>query len=72
MADAGEHLDGVGLDLHPAAAAVSALAAAEVGVDGGAVDGNARGQAVHDDGQRGAVGLSGIEETQHRKPASLA
>ena len=30
------------------------------------------GQAVHHDGQRGAVGLSGIEEAQHRKPGECS
>ena len=53
------------LDLHAPAAAVAALAAAQVGVDGGAVDGDARGQAVHDHGQRGSVGLAGGQEAQH-------
>ena len=72
VADAGEDLDGVGLDLHAAAAAVAALAAAEVGVDGGAVHGDARGQAVHHHGERGAVGLAGVEEAQHLKPRSVA
>src|SRR5262249_15345892 len=50
VADAGEDLDGVALDLHAPAAAVSALPPLEVGVDGGAVDGQTSGQALDDDG----------------------
>ena len=67
VADAGEHLHRVALDLHAAAAAVAALAPPQVGVDGGAVHGQARGQALDDDGERGAVRFAGGQEAQARK-----
>src|SRR5204862_3311532 len=61
---AGEDLDLVALDLHAPAAAVAALAALEVGVDGRPVHGQARRQSVHDHGERGPVGLAGGQEAQ--------
>ena len=65
VADAGEDLHAVGLDLHAAAAAVAALAPAQVRVDRGAVHGETGGQAVHHHGERGAVRLAGGQQAQH-------
>jgi len=64
VADPGEDLDGIALDLHAAAAAVAALAALEVRVDGGPVHGEAGGQAFDDHSERGSVGFAGGEEAQ--------
>jgi hypothetical protein len=67
VADAGEDLDRVLLDLHAAAAAVAPLAAPEVRVDEGAVHGDARGKPFHDHGQGGPVRLAGGEEAEHSR-----
>ena len=45
LTEAGEHLDGVGLELLPWAAAVPELAAPQVGVDRGPLEPEPRGQA---------------------------
>src|SRR5712692_10631415 len=58
-ADAGGDVGLVPLDLHPAAAAVAALAAGQVLVDVGFGERQAGGNAVDDGGQRLAVGLAG-------------
>ena len=55
VAHAREHLDRVLLDLHAAAAAVAALAPAQVGVDRLAIDGYAGGKALHDDAESGSM-----------------
>src|SRR5205814_3832724 len=66
VADPRQHFHRIALDLHAAAAAVSALAALEVGVDGRAVDGQTSWKSLHDHGQGGAVRLAGGEEAQGR------
>ncbi len=58
VAQAGEHLDAVLLDLLARAAAVALLAAAQVGVDRVAVEDEPRGQPGQDRDQRRAVGLT--------------
>jgi hypothetical protein len=55
VADPGKDLDGVGLDLHAPAAAVAALTAPQVGVDGRPIHGEPGGQAFDDDGEGGSV-----------------
>ncbi len=57
LAEAGEHLDLVRLDLLPGRAAVALLAATQVGVDRFLVEDEARGQAGQDRDERGAVRL---------------
>ena len=62
MTDAGEDLDGVGLDLHPSAAAVALLAPPKLVVDRGDVDIETGGNAL-DDGDEGfAVRFAGCCE----------
>ncbi len=63
--DAGEDLHRVLLDLHPAAAPVPPLPAAEIGVDGLAIDPNPGREPFDDDGQSRAVRLASGEETEH-------
>src|SRR4051812_46439533 len=58
MAEAGEHLDAILLDLLPGAAAVALLAAAEVVVDRVPVEDEAGGQAAQDGDQRRPVRLT--------------
>ena len=58
----------VALDLHPPAAAVPELPARHVGVDLLGVQLEARGQALDDRGQAGAVGLAGGGEAQDHAP----
>ena len=71
MADACEDLDAVGLDLHAPAAAVAALAAAQLGVDGRAVHGDAGRKALDHHGQGGAVRLAGGQEAEgHERDTS--
>jgi hypothetical protein len=66
VAEAGEHLDGVGLDLLARRAAVALLAAAEVGVDRLAVEHESRRQAGEDGDERGTVRLArGGEVERH-------
>ena len=62
VAEAGEHLDLVGLDLLARAAAVALLAAAQVGVDRVAVEQEPGGQAGDDRDERGPVRLAGGDE----------
>ena len=64
LAEAGEHLDGVGLELLARAAAVAELAAPQVGVDRLAVEPQPRGQAGEDGHERGAVRLSCGDEAE--------
>ena len=65
-------LRAVALDLHPPAAAVAELAARHVAVDRLAVELEARGQALDDAGQAGAVRLAGGDELQrHRAPKCM-
>ena len=67
VAHARQHLDRVLLDLHPAAAAVAALAAAQVGVDALALDGNPGRQSLDHDAERGTVRLARGEKAQHAR-----
>ncbi len=53
------------LELHARAAAVAELAALEVGLDGGARDRDAGGQALHDGDEFGAVRFAGREHAEH-------
>ncbi len=53
------------LELHARAAAVAELAAGEIGLDGVARHGDARGQALHDRDEFGAVRFAGSEHTEH-------
>ena len=59
MADPGRDLGAVLLDLHPPAAAVAELAPREVVVEVLGTQLEARGQALDDRDQAGAVGLTG-------------
>src|SRR5262249_2763473 len=70
VAEAREHLDLVGLDLLPRAAAVALLAAAEVLVDGLAVEREARGKPFDDCDEGRPVRLARCGERQGhaRKP----
>ena len=72
VAEAGVDLDLVGLDLLARAAAVALLAAAEVGVDRGLVERQARRQAADDRDQRRPVRLAGGDEleTHAAKPTA--
>ena len=60
----GLHLDAVGLDLHPPAAAVAELPPRQVGVDVVGDEREAGGQALHHREERGAVGLPGCAVRQ--------
>ena len=73
MAQAGEHLDRVLLELLARAAAVALLAPREVGVDRLAVEHEPRGQAAEDRHERGPVRLAGRRERQRHgsKPKAL-
>ena len=62
--EAGEHLDRVGLELLARAPTVPQLAAAQVGVDRGAVEPQPRGQAGEDGHERGAVRLTCGDEAE--------
>src|SRR4029079_11812392 len=64
LAEAGERLDLVGLDLLARRAAVALLAAAEVGVDRGLVEHEPRGQSRDDRDERRAVRLAGRGELE--------
>ena len=64
LAETGEHLDGVGLELLARAAAVAELAPPQVGVDRGAVEPEARGQAGEHGHERGSVRLSCGDEAE--------
>ena len=64
LAQPGEHLDGVGLELLARAAAVAELAPPQVGVDRGAVEPQARRQAGEHGHERGAVRLSCGDEAE--------
>ena len=64
MAQPGEHLDGVLLDLLPRAAAVPLLAAPQVGVDRLPLEDETRRQPGHDRDERGAVRLAGGDERE--------
>ena len=64
VAEPGEHLDLVLLELLPRAAAVALLAAAEVGVDRGAVEHEPGGQAGQDRDERRPVRLAGGGESE--------
>ena len=65
MADAGEDFGAVAFDLHAAAAAVAALAAAQLRVERVDVELQARGHAVDGDDERLPVRLAGGEKSQH-------
>jgi hypothetical protein len=64
VTDPGADLDRVALDLHPAAAPVTALTAPEKGVDGGPVHDHPRRHSLHDDGESGAMRLACGQEAQ--------
>ena len=64
VAQAGEHLDAVLLDLLPRRAAVALLAALQVGVDRVAVELEPGGQAGEDRDERGPVRFAGDGETE--------
>src|SRR6185503_2017330 len=64
-ANAGQDLGAVGLDLHPLAAAVAALAALELARDGLGVDRESGGQALEDHDEGAAVRFTGREKSQH-------
>src|SRR5947208_16268386 len=71
MADAARDIGGVTLDLHAPAAPVAGLAASHVGVDGLAVELEARRDALDDAGQARAVRLARRDELQrHSAPES--
>ena len=73
VAQAGEHLDRVLLELLPRAAPVALLAAREVGVDRLPVEHEARGQPADDRHERGPVRLAcgGQRERHEPKPKAL-
>ena len=66
VADAGKDLGAVAFDRHPPAAAVAALAAAELRVERIDVEVEAGGHPVERDDERLAVRLAGAEKSQHR------
>ncbi len=68
VADAPGDLGGVALDLHPPAAAVAELAARHVLVQILRAHLEARGQALDDAGQAGAVRLAGGDQTERHAP----
>ena len=72
VADAAGDLGGVALDLHPPAAAVAELAAGHVVVEILGAHAEARGQALDDAGQAGAVRLAGRYETERHAPSLFA
>ncbi len=73
VAEAGQHLDAVGLDLLTRTAPVSPLAPAQVGVDRVPVEHEPRGQPGHDRDQRRPVRLPGGRQLQrHRDNPSAA
>ena len=77
VADAAGDRELVLLELHPRAAAVAELATREIGLDRGARDGDAGGQALHDGDEFGAVRFAGREHAEHwsslpRSPARIA
>ena len=69
MAHAGGDLGAVALDLHPPAAAVAELAARHVAVELVLGELEARGQALDDARQAGAVRLAGGDETERHDGA---
>ena len=64
-ADAGNRPHFVLFDQHPAAAAVTFLAAREVGVDRRKVDVETGGHALHGRDQLGAVRFTGSQKSEH-------
>ena len=64
-ADAGEDVGPVGLDRHPAAAAVAALPAAQITGDAVEVDGKPGGDAFENDDERAAVRFASGEKSHH-------
>ena len=66
MAHPRQDFDRVGLDLHPATAAVAGLSALKIGIDDLPPDGNAAGQAVDDHVEGGAMGFAGGEQAKHQ------
>ena len=66
VADAGADLDGVGLDLHPAAAAMAELAAGHVAIEPLAVELETGRHALDDGHQSGAVRFAGGREVEAR------
>ena len=64
MTNAAGDLGGVALDLHSSAAAVAQLAAGHVVVEVLGPQLKARGQALDDAGETGAVRLAGGDETE--------
>ena len=69
VANAGDDLGAVAFDLHPAAAAVAALATTELGVQGVDIDLETRGHPVEGHHERLAVRLTRGEKSQH--PSSI-
>jgi len=69
VADAGDDLGPVGLDLLPGAAAVAALASREVGYEVGLGPGKARGHALEGYTECPAVGLARRKEAKRPGPA---
>src|SRR3954468_21334793 len=72
LPQAGEHLDGVGFDALPRTSAVALLPAPEIGVDGAAIEDEARGQARHDRDERRAVRLARGNELEHQAERTAA
>ena len=71
MTNAGRHLGRVALDLHAPTAAVAELAARHVVVEILGAQLQARGQALDDAGQAGAVRLAGGDQTERHVRLSL-
>lgn len=70
--EAGEHLDGVLLELLAGTAAVALLATAKVGVDRAAVEDETGGQASENRDQSGTVRLAGGCQRQHQAERTAA
>src|SRR5687767_2604504 len=68
VSQAREDFDLVRLDLLARAASVALLAAPQVGVDGAAVEDEARGEPRHDGDERRAVGLTRGDEAERHGP----
>src|SRR5690606_19577107 len=69
LAHAAEDLHAIALDLHPAAAAEAELPPRELAVDGGGLEGKARGKALQDAEEGRPVALPGGEVAKASHPA---
>ncbi len=67
MADPGNNVDGVGLDLHTPAPAISLLTAPELVVDGGRIDGEAGRNAFDNCRESLSVRFAGCGEFKKHK-----